>query len=80
MNKTDMILRRFSDVKDIIDSTQETIKSGHTPDITHIEQIVDSLCRESLALPRDESVKIKPVMAEMIEKLNQLETDLKQIK
>lgn len=80
MNKTDIILRQFNDIKEIIDNTSETLKSGHVTDITHIENMVVSLCEETLNLPKKEAVKVQPIMGEIISKLDTLANELKDFK
>lgn len=80
MSKTNIILRQFNDIKEIIDNTSEGLKSGDVTDIAHIENMVASLCEETLNLPKKEAVKVQPIMGEIISKLDTLANDLKDFK
>jgi hypothetical protein len=52
------------------------VASGHRIDLAGVEREVGDLCAETVALPRDEGVLLRPALEGLLREVEALETDL----
>ncbi|MCI5060264.1 MAG: hypothetical protein MRY79_04240 [Alphaproteobacteria bacterium] len=77
---TDQIIERMQELTRFIEQAQSEVTQGAVTDLSRLDQEVATLCDQTLKLPAQEALKIQPVMAEMIGKLETLGLALKDFK
>lgn len=77
MTKTDAIVTKLQDMTQFIEQAQEKLKKGDVINLSHLDGEVAQLCDETLKLPPQEAMKVQPIMAKMISRLEELGLALK---
>jgi hypothetical protein len=69
---------KFRDLTADIHSKNDQVKNGGTVDMSRLAENVAVLCEEAQSLDAPEAHKIKPVMADLINALDELAESLKE--
>ncbi|HPF77827.1 MAG TPA: hypothetical protein PLF01_00925 [Alphaproteobacteria bacterium] len=77
MSKADLIVQRLQELTSFIEDAQTKLQSGEVLSLSHLDDEVGQLCDQALNLPPQDAVKVQPVMANMISKLETLSIALK---
>lgn len=77
MSKADDIAQRLQELTEFIVNAQAQLKNGEVVNLSHLDDEVGQLCDETLKLKPEEAVRVQPIMADMISKLEELGLALK---
>ena len=78
MSDAQQIAARLNELSDFIDEANAKLDDGEVVNLTHLDDEVATLCEQTLSLPPQEAAQIQPAMADMISKLEELGTALKE--
>lgn len=77
MNKVADIQTRMENLIEFIADANEKVRGGQMVDLRNLDDEVASLCEETVALPPQFAARIQPIMADMIQHLEELGRALK---
>lgn len=77
MSKADQIVDRLTQLTTFIETANMQLAKGEVVNLSHLDSEVDDLCNQTTSLPPTDIVKVQPVMANMISKLEELGLALK---
>jgi len=71
------IIERLQELTSFIEEAHQKLKDGEVVGLSHLDDEVAVLCDKTLKLQPKEAVKVQPIMADMINKLEKLGIALK---
>lgn len=77
MSNADDITQRLQELTTFIEEAHKQLKEGEVVNLSLLDDEVGELCDQTLQLKPQEAVKVQPVMADMINKLEKLGVALK---
>ena len=72
MSDADQISQRLQKLASFIEESQAKLQQGEVVNLSHLDDEVGELCDQALKLKPEDAVKIQPIMADMISKLEEL--------
>lgn len=79
MNDLETVEQDLKHADAMIDLFRESMAEGTEMDMANFNRIIERACRGAMELPPDEAPVVKPQLAQLLNRLNDVKQDLEQL-